>query len=96
MRKNNEIIKYEYKTVTVSKNLENKLKNIYLSNGWSIVESNPINKKIIESALSSIALLFGTSPEVYFDDIEKYRNLEDKVEFKFKRKCKLKNNADCM
>lgn len=88
MIKNNELIEYEYKTVTVNKNLENKLKKVYSNYGWSLVESRIIKKKIIQPVLSSIALLFGTSPEVYFDDIENYRNLEDKVELKFKRKCR--------
>jgi len=88
MIKNNELIEYEYKTVTVNKNLENKLKKVYSNYGWSLVESRIIKKKIIQPVLNSIALLFGTSPEVYFDDIENYRSLEDKVELKFKRKCR--------
>ena len=84
MRKNNDCIEYEYKTVTVSKKLHQDWEDVYSNLGWNVVERRHIRITPVSALISS----FSTSS---YDNMVQSNDMYDKVDLKLKRIHNIKN-----
>ena len=84
MRKNNDCIEYEYKTVTVSKKLHQDWEDVYSNLGWNVVERRHIRITPVSALISS----FSTSS---YDNMVQSNDMYEKVDLKLKRSRNIKN-----
>ena len=84
MRKNNDCIEYEYKTVTVSKKLHQDWEDVYSNLGWNVVERRHIKITPVSALISS----FSTSS---YDNMVQSNDMYEKVDLKLKRSHNIKN-----
>ena len=84
MRKNNDCIEYEYKTVTVSKKLHQDWEDVYSNLGWNVVERRHIRITPVSALISS----FSTSS---YDNMVQSNDMYEKVDLKLKRSHNIKN-----